>query len=237
VASTNGAGVAHRFDADARKIDRLGGKVDFLATQEHKPFQPICAELSGPDACSAAGITVRAAAPVLELCRALIDAGHDPATRLEAYRGETLCLGVRSIGEAARGDGQRHSRLRRRRRGRARDSHAHASNRWRRAMTADRSRLPNRRASESFTLEVAGLRYSATVSRFTDGRIGELFLSNHKTNSAADVNARDAAIVFSFAVQHGANPEKIRRALCRDNQGRASGPLGAAVDVPMGRKP
>jgi hypothetical protein len=58
-----------------------------------------------------------------------------------------------------------------------------------------------------------------------------LFLSNHKNNSGADTNARDAAIAFSFAVQHGADPEAIRRALCRDAKGNASGPLGAALDA------
>lgn len=96
-------------------------------------------------------------------------------------------------------------------------------------MTA-RRRLPNRRASISFDIEVAGLRYTATVSRFADGKIGEVFLNNHKSNSAADVNARDAAIVVSFAVQHGADPEAIRRALCRDSRGNASGPLGVVLD-------
>lgn len=95
----------------------------------------------------------------------------------------------------------------------------------------ERTRLPNRRASETFDLEVAGLRYTATVSRFADGRIGELFLSNHKNNSSADTNARDAAIAFSFAVQHGADPEAIRRALCRNENGTASGPLGCALDI------
>ena len=73
--------------------------------------------------------------------------------------------------------------------------------------------------------------YTATVSRFADGRIGELFLSNHKSNSHADTNARDSAIAFSFAVQHGANPETIRRALCRNSQGQASGPLAKALDL------
>jgi len=96
---------------------------------------------------------------------------------------------------------------------------------------AARERLPSRRVSISFEFEVAGLRYTASVSRFPDGRIGELFLSNHKSNSAADTNARDSAIVFSFAVQHGADPHAIRRALCRDSHGRASGPLGAALDL------
>ena len=95
----------------------------------------------------------------------------------------------------------------------------------------ERRRLPNRRHNETFELEVGGLKYTCTVGRFPDGRIGELFLSNHKSNSAADTNARDAAITFSIAIQHGADPETIRRALCRDSQGRASGPLGAALDI------
>jgi hypothetical protein len=95
----------------------------------------------------------------------------------------------------------------------------------------DRERLPDRRASITFDFEVGGLRYTATVSRFNDGRIGELFINNHKTNSSADTNARDAAITFSIAVQHGADPEVIRRALCRNSDGSASGPLGMALDL------
>jgi hypothetical protein len=35
------------------------------------------------------------------LCRRLVAAGYDPATPLEAYRGDVLCLKVRAIGEAA----------------------------------------------------------------------------------------------------------------------------------------
>jgi hypothetical protein len=97
-------------------------------------------------------------------------------------------------------------------------------------MTA-RERLPNRRASETFELTVAGLGYTCTVSRYADGRMAELFLSNHKSASAADVGARDAAIAFSFAVQHGAGSEAIRLALCRDSHGRPSGLLGAALDL------
>jgi hypothetical protein len=96
-------------------------------------------------------------------------------------------------------------------------------------MTA-RARLPNRRLAETFALEVAGLRYTCTIGRYPDGSIGELFLSNHKANSAADVNARDAAIVTSIAIQFGADIETIRKALCRDSHGRASGPLGEALD-------
>jgi hypothetical protein len=96
-----------------------------------------------------------------------------------------------------------------------------------------RERLPDRRSCETFELEVGGLRYVCSVGRFADGRLAEIFLSNHKSNSASDTAARDAAITFSIAIQHGADPEAIRRALCRDSQGRASGPLGAALDAVM----
>jgi hypothetical protein len=62
----------------------------------------IRAELRGDNICDSCGITVRSSIPVLALCRKLVQAGHDPATPLEAYRGDTLCLRVRSIGEGAR---------------------------------------------------------------------------------------------------------------------------------------
>jgi len=105
-------------------------------------------------------------------------------------------------------------------------------------MTA-RDRLPNRRACLTFEAEAGGLKYTVTVGRYADGRIGELFITNYKSNSAADTNARDAAIAFSFAVQHGADSEAIRLALCRDSYGRPSGPLGAALDLLAegGRRP
>jgi len=89
--------------------------------------------------------------------------------------------------------------------------------------------LPKRRIAETFQLTVARLRYTCTVGRFPDGSIAELLL-NHKSSSAADTAARDSAITFSIAVQHGADAEAIRRGLTRDGQGRALGPLGAALD-------
>jgi hypothetical protein len=61
----------------------------------------IRADLIGSDTCTAFGITSGSSSPVLALCRALIEAGYDPSTPLEAYRGNTLALRIRSIGEAA----------------------------------------------------------------------------------------------------------------------------------------
>lgn len=59
--------------------------------------------------------------------------------------------------------------------------------------------------------------------------------SNSLTGLAARIkaehNARDAAIAFSFAVQDGAGVEAIRRALSRDSNENATGPLGRTFDI------
>ena len=74
-----------------------------------KKAVPIQAVLIGSDRCEALGVTVRDAAPVLNLCRKLVAAGHDPQLPLHVYRGDVLALRVRSIGEGSRlsiaGDG------------------------------------------------------------------------------------------------------------------------------------
>jgi hypothetical protein len=94
-----------------------------------------------------------------------------------------------------------------------------------------RERLPNRRRSETFTFELHGLHCVASFSRFDDGRIAEVFLQNHKPGSQSDSNARDAAVAASLALQFGCPLDVLRRALLRDAQGRASTPLGAALDL------
>jgi hypothetical protein len=101
----------------------------------------------------------------------------------------------------------------------------------------ERRRLPNRRVCESFTFELDGLRFTASVGRFPDGSIGELFLTNHKSGNQSDTNARDAAILLSFALQHGADINTIRKSLCRDSAGRPLGPVAAALDLIAGRDP
>jgi hypothetical protein len=96
---------------------------------------------------------------------------------------------------------------------------------------SNRQRLPDRRASESFTLECAGLKYTATISRFQNGDLAEVFLTNGKAGSQSDSNARDAAITCSLALQYGAPLEVIRKALLRDSRGDPSTPLGSALDI------
>jgi hypothetical protein len=83
----------------------LDGRPNKPTTQEAqaKPRadQALRADLIGCS-CTAAGITATGHAPVLGLCRRLVEAGHDQATPMRVYRGATLALLVRSIGQAAR---------------------------------------------------------------------------------------------------------------------------------------
>jgi hypothetical protein len=88
---------------------------------------------------------------------------------------------------------------------------------------SERRRLDNLRPSETFNFEVGNLRYTATVSRFSDGRV-------------AEVDARDAAVAASLAFQFGCPLDVLRRALLRDPHGKASSPLGCALDQLGGDK-
>jgi len=101
-------------------------------------------------------------------------------------------------------------------------------------MIATRERLPNRRASETFEIEIASQKYRCSISHYADGRLAEIFLSNNRMNSDSDTAARDSAIVCSIALQYGVPVDVIRRALMRDSSGRPSGPLGHALDLLAG---
>jgi hypothetical protein len=94
-----------------------------------------------------------------------------------------------------------------------------------------RLRLPNRRASTLFDFTSMNMRFTASISRDADGNVAELFVDNHKAGSAVGTMVRDAAIILSFALQHGADIEAIRRALCRYTSGRPLGPIGVALDI------
>jgi hypothetical protein len=100
-----------------------------------------------------------------------------------------------------------------------------------------RERLQDRRASESFSFRWNGMAFATTISRFSDGRLAEIFLTNGKVGSDTDAAARDSAVVCSLALQFGAPVETIRRALLRDAHGVAASPLGRALDLFVGSAP
>lgn len=96
-----------------------------------------------------------------------------------------------------------------------------------------REQLPNRRGSESFTLTASdGGTFTATTSRYPDGRLAEVFINSpKKAGNDADVNARDSAIVCSLALQHGATVDVILAALSKDKAGRPASILGQVLDA------
>ena len=48
---------------------------------------------------------------------------------------------------------------------------------------AVREHLPNRRGSLSYQFEHSGFTFTATVSKFADGRLAEIFLDYERPNS------------------------------------------------------
>src|SRR5262249_30425733 len=103
----------------------------------------------------------------------------------------------------------------------------------------ERERLPDRRRSETFDFDVVTgttvLHYTATASRFADGRVGEIFIQNSKPGSTSDYYMRDAGISASLALQYGCPLETLRRALLRDPRGAPSTPIGCALDLLAGQ--
>lgn len=96
-----------------------------------------------------------------------------------------------------------------------------------------REKLPDRRLSETFSMETqGGRRYIVTASRFPDGRVAEIFVNTpKKVGNEEDVITRDAAIVCSIALQYGAPLAVILSALSVDSQGHPAGALGEALNV------
>ena len=94
-----------------------------------------------------------------------------------------------------------------------------------------RQRLPNRRPAETFSFRWRGMEYTATTSRFPNGNLSEIFISNGKADTDSDAVAKDAGVVCSLCLQFGCDIETIRKALLRDGRGVAASPLGAALDA------
>jgi hypothetical protein len=91
---------------------------------------------------------------------------------------------------------------------------------------ANRERLPNRRAAEMFDFEHGGRKWSATVGRFANGEVAEIFLNADKDSALATL-AQESAIVVSIALQFGAPIDVVRHAL----DGRDVGPLARALEL------
>lgn len=94
-----------------------------------------------------------------------------------------------------------------------------------------RQYLPNRREGETFCFENEGVSYTATISRFDDGSIAEMFLNAGKLGSAVHTMARDAAVVFSISRQCGVPMGVLYSALAKLEDCSPSGPVGVALKI------
>ncbi|MFG1461762.1 hypothetical protein V5F77_02600 [Xanthobacter sp. DSM 24535] len=95
----------------------------------------------------------------------------------------------------------------------------------------DRHRLPTRRPHEVVEFMHGRIAYSAGVGTYEDGRLGEVFLRAGRAGTEIDAHARDASVLLSLALQHGATINTIRGALTREEDGSASGPVGILLDM------
>lgn len=100
--------------------------------------------------------------------------------------------------------------------------------------TTPRARLPDRRGHELIDISHGGFRFTAGIGRFADGSLAEVFINSTRTGTGVETQARDAAILASFALQHGATVDELRKALTRNSDGSAAGVLGAVLDVLAG---
>ena len=74
-----------------------------------------------------------------------------------------------------------------------------------------------------------GRLYSATLSKFADGRLGEIFIDADKPDSELAVHANDAAVLASLLLQHGVTAAAIRHSI--------AGPLATALGLAEEGKP
>ena len=94
--------------------------------------------------------------------------------------------------------------------------------------------LPQRRASETFDLRFWSQSFTVSVGFYPDGTPGEVFVDSRTTGGDVDAIARDAAVVISLSLQHGAAVETLRHAIARNSNGMPSSILGAVIDAISG---
>ena len=93
-----------------------------------------------------------------------------------------------------------------------------------------RQPLPNRREQQLIDFDFEGRRFTVAFGQYSDGRIGEVFLDRDRPDSLSGARPVTQQTT-SLAIQHGAAISTIKKALTRNSDGRAAGPLGRALDL------
>lgn len=94
----------------------------------------------------------------------------------------------------------------------------------------ERRRLPDRRASTTFSFACGPHRYTATYSYFPGTQqLAEIFLGNGRAGSDVDAAAKNSAILASICLQFDVPVDVIKHALLKDAAGNPNTPLGCAL--------
>lgn len=94
-----------------------------------------------------------------------------------------------------------------------------------------RQTLPFRRSHEAFNFYHWQQKFIAGIGHDDRGNIREIWLNSGKTGTQAETLARDSAVLLSLALQHNVPLDAMRKAIMRDLDGKASGPIGKLLDL------
>jgi ribonucleoside-diphosphate reductase alpha chain len=94
-----------------------------------------------------------------------------------------------------------------------------------------RKALPQRRECENITFNHEGTDWTASVGRYPDGAIGEVFLSSTKPGSEIIAMGQDASVAASIAFQYGAPPQVVAAGLSRYGSSKPQTAFGFVMDL------
>ena len=101
-----------------------------------------------------------------------------------------------------------------------------------------REKLPNLRGQMTFEFAHAypgadPHTWTASIGFYADGRPAEIFVSLVDRRAKISVDALDAAVLISFALQHGATLERMGAAMTRGEDGTPHRFKGALIDAAL----
>lgn len=96
--------------------------------------------------------------------------------------------------------------------------------------------LQPRRHHQLLEFSFWNIKFTVGIGRDRDddpdyGVIQELFINAGKTGTSMETMSRDAAVLMSIALQHGAPVETMRKAVTRNVDGSPQGPIGQLLDL------
>jgi hypothetical protein len=96
-------------------------------------------------------------------------------------------------------------------------------------VVTQRQKPPNRRKTETHTLETTTGRYHVSFGYGSKDRLREVFIRGSKSGSDMDLLLDDASVVLSLALQHGVPPDQLLHSLVNGREEGARSTLAKAI--------